>query len=211
MEPYQQKFLDFAIDRGVLRFGEFVLKSGRNSPYFFNAGLFDSGAALSRLGRYYAEAIVASGIEFEMLFGPAYKGIPLVTATAIALHEGYDRDVPIAFNRKEVKDHGEGGLLVGAPVAGRVLVVDDVISAGLSVAESVKIIEANGGQMAGVVIALDRQERGQGNQSAVAEVESRYGVPVTSVVNLDGILEYLGRDSERARVLERVRQYQSEY
>ena len=211
MESYQQQFLEFAADRQVLRFGEFVLKSGRNSPYFFNAGLFDSGAALARLGSYYATAIVSSGLAFDMLYGPAYKGIPLGTATAIALQQDHQRDVPMAFNRKEAKDHGEGGTIVGAAISGRVLIVDDVISAGLSVGESVEIIRAQGGEPAGVVIALDRQERGQAQQSAVAEVESRYGIPVISVVTLENVLEYLAGVENNQALLERLRNYQSEY
>jgi len=160
MQTYQQEFLDFAIDVGVLRFGEFTLKSGRISPYFFNSGLFDTGASLARLGRYYAQAIINSGIEFEMIYGPAYKGIPLAASLAIALADKHDRDVPYCFNRKEAKDHGEGGLIVGAPLKGRVLIIDDVISAGTSVRESVDIIRAAGATPAGVIIALDRQERG---------------------------------------------------
>ncbi|MGD8429808.1 MAG: orotate phosphoribosyltransferase, partial [Ectothiorhodospiraceae bacterium] len=179
MLTYQRQFIQFALDRGVLRFGDFTLKSGRRSPYFFNAGLFNSGGALARLGEYYARAVMDAGVEFDMLFGPAYKGIPLAAATAIALSEHFQRDVPYAFNRKEAKDHGEGGNVVGAPLAGRVLVVDDVISAGTSVGESQEIIRASGAEMAGVLIALDRQERGAGERSAVQEVEARLHVPVT--------------------------------
>lgn len=208
---YQQDFIRFAIDREVLRFGEFTLKSGRISPYFFNAGLFNTGSALAELGRFYARAVLASGLAFDMVFGPAYKGIPLAAALAIALADQHGRDVPFAFNRKEAKDHGEGGVVVGAPLHGRVLVVDDVISAGTSVRESVELITAAGASLAGVAIALDRQERGLGELSAVQEVEQRFGVPVVSIANLDTLVRYLeqqgGHDSELAA----MRAYRARY
>lgn len=191
MQPYQREFIEFAIEQGVLRFGEFTLKSGRVSPYFFNAGLFKSGAALARLGRCYAQAIVDSGLDFDVLFGPAYKGIPLAATTAVALADGHDRDTPFAFNRKEAKDHGEGGNIVGADLAGRILIIDDVITAGTAIGEVMRLIDGAGAKAAGVVIALDRQERGQGEQSAIQEVEARYGMPVVSIVTLDLVLEYL--------------------
>jgi orotate phosphoribosyltransferase len=211
MQDYQREFLDFAIATGVLRFGSFTLKSGRQSPYFFNSGLFNSGASLARLGRYYASAIADSGIDYDMLFGPAYKGIPLVAATVIALADAHGRDVPYAFNRKEAKDHGEGGMTVGAPLAGRVLVVDDVISAGTSVRESVAIIQAAGAELAGVAISLDRQERGQGSTSAIQEVESSYGVKVASIVGLADLIEYLGDKQDMTGDLNAVRAYREQY
>lgn len=191
MQPYQREFIEFAIEQGVLRFGEFTLKSGRVSPYFFNAGLFKSGAALARLGRCYAQAIQHSGIAADVLFGPAYKGIPLAATTAVALAEHHGRDLPFAFNRKEAKDHGEGGNIVGADLVGRILIIDDVITAGTAIREVMALIDAAGAQAAGVVIALDRQERGQGEKSAIQEVEATYGMPVISIVTLDMVLEYL--------------------
>jgi orotate phosphoribosyltransferase len=198
MKDFQKEFIDFAIDSGVIRFGEFVLKSGRVSPYFFNAGLFDTGAKLSRLGGFYARSIVEAGIEFDMLFGPAYKGIPLVSTTAIALADHEGRDVPFAFNRKEVKDHAEGGTVVGHALRGRVLIVDDVISAGLSVNEAVAIIRAAGAEPAGVAIALDRQERSADSLSAVDEVRRRHGIEVSSIIRLDTLIPYLA-DSDQLR------------
>ncbi|KAA2284232.1 orotate phosphoribosyltransferase [Arenimonas fontis] len=190
MQPHQSRFLDLALSRQVLRFGQFTLKSGRASPYFFNAGLFDSGAALAALGECYADTLLASGLGFDMLFGPAYKGIPLATALAVAL-AARGRDVPVAFNRKEAKDHGEGGLLIGAPVRGRVLVVDDVITAGTAIRESVGLIRAAGGEPCGVLIALDRQERGQaGERSAAQEVSDEFGIPVLAVASLDDLLAH---------------------
>jgi len=188
MHPYQRDFLELALQRKALRFGEFTLKSGRISPYFFNAGLFDSGGALARVGRAYAHAAVSSGIAFDMLFGPAYKGIALAAATAIALAETQARDVPFAFDRKEAKTHGEGGLLIGAPLKGRVLIVDDVITAGTAIRQSLELIRAQGATAAGVLIALDRQERGQGNLSAAQEVQAEFGIPVIAVARLDELL-----------------------
>jgi len=188
MLAYQRDFLELALQRKALRFGEFTLKSGRISPYFFNAGLFDSGSALARVGRAYAHAAVTAGIAFDMLFGPAYKGIALAAATAIALAETQARDVPFAFDRKEAKTHGEGGLLIGAPLKGRVLIVDDVITAGTAIRQSLELIRAQGATAAGVLIALDRQERGQGNLSAAQEVQAEFGIPVIAVARLDELL-----------------------
>ncbi len=211
MQDYQRDFLDFAIEIGVLRFGRFTLKSGRQSPYFFNSGLFNSGRSLARLGRYYAQAIQHSGITYDMVFGPAYKGIPLVSAAAIALADHHGRDVPYAFNRKEAKDHGEGGTTVGAPLQGRVLIVDDVISAGTSVRESMGIITQAGAMPAGVVIALDRQERGTGPRSAIQEVEETYGVPVASIVTLNRLVEYLRTRPGMEEAVRAVEAYRAEY
>ncbi|MBD7975627.1 orotate phosphoribosyltransferase [Serpens gallinarum] len=211
MQAYQRDFIRFAIERGVLRFGEFTLKSGRTSPYFFNAGLFNSGGALAKLGQFYAEAIQDSGIDFDVLFGPAYKGIPLAATTAVALAEQHDRDLPWCFNRKEAKDHGEGGTLVGAPLAGRVLIVDDVITAGTAIREVMQIIQAQGAQAAGVLIALNRQERGQGELSAIQEVERDFAMPVISIVSLAQVLEYLAEDAELKRYLPAVEAYRVQY
>lgn len=211
MQAYQRDFIRFAIERGVLRFGQFTLKSGRISPYFFNAGLFDSGLALAQLGRFYAAAVVDSGIDFDVLFGPAYKGIPLAATTAVALAEHHQRDMPWCFNRKEAKDHGEGGTLVGAPLAGRVLIIDDVITAGTAIREVMQIIQVQGAQAAGVLIALNRQERGKGELSAIQEVERDYGMPVVSIVSLEQVLEYLAEDAELKQYLPAVQAYRSEY
>jgi len=191
MQNYRQAFIQFALDQGVLRFGEFTLKSGRKSPYFFNSGLFNNGWALAELGRFYAQALLASGVEFDMLFGPAYKGIPLVTATAMALADHHGRNVPWCFNRKEAKDHGEGGSLVGAPLAGRVVIVDDVITAGTAIGESVAIIRAACAVPVSVLIALDRQECGAGELSAVDEAAQRHGVSITSIATLDDLIAHL--------------------
>ncbi|HEC15865.1 MAG TPA: orotate phosphoribosyltransferase [Sedimenticola sp.] len=211
MQEYQREFLDFALEAGVLRFGEFTLKSGRISPYFFNAGLFNTGARLARLGRYYARAILDSGIEFDLLYGPAYKGIPLAAVTCAALADHHGRDIPYAFNRKEAKDHGEGGNIVGSPLQGRVLIIDDVISAGTSVRESVDIIRAHGASPAGVIIALDRQERGQQGRSAIEEVEENYHMPVASIVRLEHLIEYLAGRPDSAGALARIRAYRRQY
>jgi orotate phosphoribosyltransferase len=208
---YKSEFLQFALQNGVLRFGEFALKSGRVSPYFFNAGLFNSGAALVRLGRFYAQAVHHSGLPFDMLFGPAYKGIPLAVATAIALAEKHSRDVQYAFNRKQVKNHGEGGNLVGAPLAGRVLIVDDVITAGTAVREAVTIIRSAGAQPVGVVIALDRQERGQGAQSAIQEVESEFAIKVLSIAALDDLLNFVQDQTALAANLSAIQAYREQY
>ncbi len=211
MLDYQREFLDFARAVGALKFGAFRLKSGRESPYFFNTGLFDSGGRLARLGRFYASAIVAAEIPFDLLYGPAYKGIPLAAATSIALADHQGRDLPYAFNRKETKDHGEGGEIVGSPLAGDVLIIDDVISAGTSVRESVDIILAHGARPAGVVIALDRQERGQDGRSAVAEIEEVYGLPVFGIVTLADLIEYLRTDPATSDLLRAIRDYQTRY
>ena len=211
MKDYQHDFIDFAIRAGVLRFGDFTLKSGRTSPYFFNAGLFNTGEQLARLGRCYAQAITDSGLDFDILFGPAYKGIPLATATSIALADHHQRNVPWCFNRKESKDHGEGGTLVGAGLQGRILIIDDVITAGTAIRESVEIIQAAGAELTGVVIALDRQERGRGRQSAIQEVEESYGIRVTSIVRLEHLLEYLQEQTGRAAEVEKIQAYRREY
>lgn len=207
---FSREFLALAVAKGVLRFGNFTTKAGRQSPYFFNSALFDDGASFGELSGYYAQAIAASNIDFDTLFGPAYKGIPLVAGTAIRLAE-QGCNVPFCFNRKEAKDHGEGGTLVGAPLKGRVLILDDVISAGTSVRESVEIIRAQGAEPAGVVIALDRMERGQGEHSAVQEVRSQYGIPVVAVANLLDLIAYLGSNSELASHLEAVNAYRERY
>jgi orotate phosphoribosyltransferase len=207
---FSQDFIAFACDKGVLRFGEFKTKAGRLSPYFFNAGLFDDGASLARLCDFYAETILAADIPHDMLFGPAYKGIPLAAGTAIALARR-GRNLPFCFNRKEAKDHGEGGTLIGAPLAGRVLILDDVISAGTSIRESVSIIRAAGATPAGVVIALDRQERGQGELSAVQEVQQDFGLPVVAVASLADLIGYLGGHAELERNLDAVTRYRENY
>ncbi|QXI47784.1 MULTISPECIES: orotate phosphoribosyltransferase [Pseudomonas] len=211
MQPYQRDFIRFAIDRGVLRFGEFTLKSGRTSPYFFNAGLFNSGSALAQLGRCYAAAIVDSKIPFDVLFGPAYKGIPLAAATAVALAEQHQLDVPWCFNRKEAKDHGEGGSLVGAPLAGEVLIIDDVITAGTAIREVMQIINAQEAKAAGVLIALNREERGNGELSAIQEVERDFGIPVVSIVSLTQVLEFLADDPQLKQHLPAVEAYRAQY
>lgn len=205
-------FLRFALDTSVLRFGEFTLKSGRVSPYFFNSGLFNSGGRLAQLAAFYADAVVASGIEFDMLYGPAYKGIPLVAAVSMALSQRHDRDLPYCFNRKEAKDHGEGGVIVGAEPAGRVLIVDDVISAGTSTRESVSLLAAHGAQAVAVAICLDRQERGQqGTRSAIQEIEQELGLRVVSVADLSGLIALLEALPEHAAVLEQVQAYRDRY
>jgi len=203
MRSHQKEFIEMILAKQVLRFGDFTLKSGRTSPYFFNAGLINDGASLSRLGACYAQAIVEAGIAFDMFFGPAYKGIPLATATAVAFAERHRRNVPIAFNRKEAKAHGEGGNLVGAPLEGQVLIVDDVLTAGTAVRESINIIKSAGARPTGVVLALDRQERGQGAQSAVQEIRSAYGIAVVRIITLDHLIEYLddGGDSDELEAL----------
>ena len=200
MKDYQTGFLDFAVECEALRFGQFTLKSGRVSPYFFNTGLFNTGGKLARLAKFYAQAILESGLSFDMLYGPAYKGIPLAAATAVQLAEHFNRDLPYAFNRKEAKHHAEGGMIVGHPVAGRVLILDDVISAGTSVQESVTIIRAAGATPAAVAIALDRQERGSGKLSAVQEIEREFQIKVVSIANLDALIGYLQAKGNDARV-----------
>jgi orotate phosphoribosyltransferase len=211
MRAHQREFLDLALARNALRFGEFTLKSGRISPYFFNAGLFDSGAALAALGRAYAQTALEAGIGFDMLFGPAYKGIALATATAVALAREHARDVPLAFNRKEAKDHGEGGTLIGAPLQGQVLIVDDVISAGTATRESIALIRASGAVPAGVLIALDRQERGRGAQSAAQEIAAEFGIPVIAIARFEELLLLAAERTELAAYRERLHAYRSEY
>lgn len=211
MRAYKKEFIDLALELGVLRFGEFTLKSGRVSPYFFNAGLFNTGYAAARIGRFYAAAIAASEVEFDVLFGPAYKGIPLVALTAAALAEQYDIDVPWCYNRKEAKAHGEGGSIVGAPPAGRVLIVDDVITAGTAVREAYDIITSNGADVAGLAISLDRQERGQGSLSAVQELKSSLGIPVISIIQLDDLIDTLDESKDYAEFLGPVVDYRRRY
>jgi orotate phosphoribosyltransferase len=211
MRAYKVEFLELALELGVLRFGEFTLKSGRVSPYFFNAGLFSSGYAAAKLGRYYASAIADSKIEFDMLFGPAYKGIPLATLAAAALAEHHDVDVPYAYNRKEAKGHGEGGSIVGAPLAGKVLIVDDVITAGTAVREAQQIILNAGAQVAGLVISLDRQEIGRESRSAVQELEQVHKIPVISIIRLEDLIDMLEESGEYADFLEPVVNYRKQY
>lgn len=211
MKDYQREFIEFALSKGVLKFGEFTLKSGRTSPYFFNAGLFNSGADLARLGRYYAAALQDSGIEFDVLFGPAYKGIPIASATAISLFEHHQRDVPYCFNRKEKKQHGEGGNLVGADLKGRIMLVDDVITAGTAIRESMDIVEANGASLAGVLIALDRQEKGKGELSAIQEVERDYNASVIAIVTLSDLISYLAEQPGQEENLAKVSAYRAQY
>ncbi len=208
---YKQEFLEFSIQQGVLKFGEFTLKSGRISPYFFNAGLFNSGTLLAQLGQYYAQAIVESGIEFDMLFGPAYKGIPLAVTASIAFSLHHARDLPYAFDRKEVKTHGEGGNIIGTPLAGRVLIIDDVITAGTAVREAVSIIQAAGAKVAGVAISLDRQECGQGRLSAVQEVENEFGVRVCSIAGLNNLLELVYQQPALSHNREKIIAYRERY
>ncbi len=207
---HQPDFIRLCRELGVLRFGEFTLKSGRRSPYFFNAGLFNTGRAIGSLGRFYARAAAVSGVAFDMLFGPAYKGIPLVTATAAAMAEHEHRDLPFAFNRKEAKDHGEGGTIVGAPLKGRVLIVDDVITAGTAIRESIDTIRAHGAEPAGVLIALDREERGRGERSAVQEVQDTMGLPVVAVLRLRDLMVHLEETGD-GEILESVRAYRERY
>lgn len=212
MQNYQKQFIEFALQQGVLCFGDFTLKSGRKSPYFFNTGLFDDGHGIAKLGQAYAAAIMASGIEFDMLFGPAYKGIPLAVSCAIALSEHYQRNVPYAFNRKEAKHHGEGGTIVGAKLKGKVLIIDDVISAGTSVGESIAIIQASDARPAGVFIALDRQERGTDDpRSAVQMVKQRYDIPVGSIVELNDLIDYLKARGNMDGHLTAIERYRSQW
>ena len=211
MKDYQNEFLNFAIDNNVLSFGEYTLKSGRLSPYFFNFGLFRTGSALARLGDYYAQAIVDSGVNFNMLFGPAYKGIPLVSVVAATLYEKHGIDYPYAYNRKEAKDHGEGGNIVGAPLEGRVLVVDDVISAGTACREAADFVQAAGATLAGIAISLDRQERGTGKKSAVQEVEETYGISVLHIIGLHNVIQHIEQTANDAELLERITTYREQY
>ncbi|CNG91474.1 orotate phosphoribosyltransferase [Yersinia enterocolitica] len=211
MKAYQREFIEFALNKQVLKFGEFTLKSGRISPYFFNAGLFNTGLDLAKLGRFYAAALMDCGVEFDLLFGPAYKGIPIATTTAVALAEHHNHDVPYCFNRKEAKDHGEGGSLVGSPLQGRVMLVDDVITAGTAIRESMEIINAQGATLAGVMISLDRQERGRGEISAIQEVERDYHCKVIAIVTLNDVISYLEEKPEMANHLTAVRHYREQY
>ena len=210
MEQYQNDFVDFMLEIGALKFGEFTLKSGRVSPYFFNAGQFNQGNHLSQLGQFYAKAIEASGIKFDVLFGPAYKGIPLAAATAIALNDSFNRSVPYSFNRKEAKDHGEGGNIVGHPLEGDILIIDDVITAGTAIREAKDIISANGAKTKGVVVALDRQEKGKGELSAIQEVENNFGIAVVSIINLSHIVDYLKANNDK-NIISRIESYRSQY
>ena len=211
MKAYQREFIEFALNKQVLRFGEFTLKSGRTSPYFFNAGLFNTGGDLARLGRFYASALVDSGIDFDLLFGPAYKGIPIATTTAVALADHHNKDLPYCFNRKEAKTHGEGGSLVGSSLEGKIMLVDDVITAGTAIRESMEIIKAHGAELSGVLIALDRQEKGKGELSAIQEVERDFGTKVISIVTLTDLITYLEEQPDMADSLATIKQYQADY
>ena len=211
MQDYQRAFIEFALERQVLKFGQFKLKSGRTSPYFFNAGLFNTGRDLAKLGQYYAQALMAANIQYDVLFGPAYKGIPIATTTAVALADKHDTDKPYCFNRKEAKSHGEGGNLVGSPLAGRVMLVDDVITAGTAIRESMLLIEQNEAKLAGVLIALDRQEKGQGELSAIQEVERDFGTQVVSIIKLADLIDYLQGKPEMQEHLATIRQYRKDY
>jgi orotate phosphoribosyltransferase len=211
MKNYQKQFLDFAIENNVLKFGEFTLKSGRLSPYFFNFGLFQSGSSLAKLGDYYAQTIVDSNLEFDMLFGPAYKGIPLVAIIAATLYEKHGIDYPYAYNRKEAKDHGEGGNIVGAPLSGKVLIVDDVISAGTACREAAEIVEQNNAKLAGICISLDRQERGQSDKSAVQEVEEQYNISVLHIIGLDDVIQHIETATDDQKLIERISAYRNKY
>ncbi len=211
LQDYQREFVEFALDLGVLSFGEFTLKSGRTSPYFFNAGGFRTGVALAGLGRFYADAIVAADRDFDVLMGPAYKGIPIAAATAVQLAERHGRDVPWCFNRKEAKDHGEGGSIVGTPLEGRILVIDDVITAGTAIREVADIVAAAGAELVGVTVAVDRQERGTGELSAIGEVERDLGIDVDAIVSLDQLIAYLTDSGLHADHLDAVREYRRTY
>ncbi|MDH5896526.1 orotate phosphoribosyltransferase [Vibrio splendidus] len=211
MKAYQREFIEFALEKEVLKFGEFTLKSGRKSPYFFNAGLFNTGRDLARLGRFYAAALSDSGIEFDVLFGPAYKGIPIATTTAVALADHHDVDTPYCFNRKEAKNHGEGGNLVGSELEGRIMLVDDVITAGTAIRESMEIIQANGADLAGVLVAIDRQEKGKGELSAIQEVERDFGCAIISIVSLTDLVTFLEEKGTDAAHLESVKAYRAQY
>ncbi len=210
MKSYQREFIQLALDADVLKFGEFTLKSGRVSPYFFNAGRFRSGAALAQLGRFYAQALIDAEADFDVLFGPAYKGIPLATTTAVAFADQHHRDLPFVYNRKEAKDHGEGGVLVGAELKGRIAIIDDVITAGTAVREVLDIIAEHGAEPAAIVVGLDRQERGQGSLSAIQELQNETGVPVVSIIKLENIVEYLAQSGDESR-LQAIEQYRAQY
>ena len=211
MEQYKHDFIEFALSRKVLKFGEFTLKSGRKSPYFFNAGLFNTGRDLAQLGEFYAKAIQESGLTYDVLFGPAYKGIPIATTVSVALANTYEVDTPVCFNRKEKKDHGEGGNLIGSPLEGKILLVDDVITAGTAIRESMEIIEANHADLAGVLIALNRKEKGKGELSAIQEVERDYGCRVFSIVDFDDLLSFIEKNEEYAPHLSAMKAYRDQY
>ena len=211
MQQYQQQFIEFALSRNVLRFGEFTLKSGRVSPYFFNAGLFNSGEDLAKLGEFYAQAIQAQQLEYDLIFGPAYKGIPIATAAATALYHQFAINKPVCFNRKEAKDHGEGGNLIGSPLQGKVLLIDDVITAGTAIRESMQLIEANHATLAGVMIALDRQEKGKSDLSAIQEVERDYHCRVSSIITLEHLLTYLQQSEQYSEFLPKMLAYRQQY
>lgn len=212
MQDYQRDFIRFAVEQGVLRFGEFTLKSGRTSPYFFNAGLFNTGIALAKLGRFYAAALEDANLDYDVLFGPAYKGIPVAASTAIALADNYDKDKPYVFNRKEAKTHGEGGNLVGAPLEGNILIIDDVITAGTAIREVMQLIGTHEkAKSCGVLIALDRQEKGNGELSAIQEVERDFGIPVVSIVNLNQVLQFVSEEADFAQHLDAVTAYREQY
>jgi orotate phosphoribosyltransferase len=211
MKAYQREFIEFALEKEVLKFGEFTLKSGRISPYFFNAGLFNTGRDLARLGRFYAAALVESGIDYDVLFGPAYKGIPIATTTAVALADHHNTDKPYCFNRKEAKNHGEGGNLVGSALEGRIMLVDDVITAGTAIRESMEIIQANGADLAGVLVAIDRQEKGKGELSAIQEVERDFGCSIISIVSLTDLISFLEEKGGNVEQLESVKAYRAEF
>ncbi|WP_118785295.1 orotate phosphoribosyltransferase [Haemophilus haemolyticus] len=211
MEQYKRDFIEFALSRNVLKFGEFTLKSGRKSPYFFNAGLFNTGADLARLGEFYAAAIQASAVHFDVVFGPAYKGIPIGTSVSVALFNRYGIDKPVCFNRKEVKDHGEGGNLIGSPLQGKILLVDDVITAGTAIRESMELISANQAELAAVLIALNRKERGKGELSAIQEVERDYQCQVLSIIDLDDLMQFIEQDPRYSSHLPEMRAYRAEF
>lgn len=212
MQDYQREFIRFAVEQGVLRFGEFTLKSGRTSPYFFNAGLFNTGVALAKLGRFYAAALEDANVKYDVLFGPAYKGIPVAASTAIALADHYGKDVPYVFNRKEAKTHGEGGNLVGAPLEGDILIIDDVITAGTAIREVMQLISAHEkARSCAVLIALDRQEKGNGELSAIQEVERDFGIPVVSIVNLTQVLQFVAEEEDFSQYVDAVSAYREQY
>jgi len=210
MEQYQKDFVDFMLEIGALKFGEFTLKSGRVSPYFFNAGAFNTGNHLSKLGQFYATAIEKSNLDFDVLFGPAYKGIPLATAAAMSLNDTFGRNVPYSFNRKEAKTHGEGGDIVGHALQGDILIIDDVITAGTAIREAMDIIDANGAKAKGVIVAVDRQEKGKGDKSAIQEVEENFGISVLSIINLSHLIDYLKQGSDQA-LIDRIEAYRDQY
>lgn len=210
MKAYQKHFIDLALEAQALKFGQFTLKSGRTSPYFFNAGLFQSGQALAALGRHYAQALIDSNAQFDMLFGPAYKGIPLVSTTAVAFSNSHEQDVPFGYNRKEAKAHGEGGSLVGAPLSGRVAIIDDVITAGTAIREVLRLMDNAGAKPAAIVVGLDREEKGQGEYSAIQELQQQTGVPVVSIIKLRHIVEYL-QDSDHDEHLQAIQNYRAQY